>query len=512
MTALADALGAGQFTLDVIFNDLTSGFVQTHTARLVVEGDLSVTPTTDMTAAGREGGPVHSSPTVYTLRNVGGGGVMTWTASSDPPVAWIIIDGQSSVGGSLDIGDSANVTVDIDTVAAAALSAGTHEADVLFDSGTGQQVRRHVRLDLSRSVVTTDERSVPTTATQPGGPTYLYRMSRMPTTNAEFAAFLNDARANLDNDRGRYMFFDLDSGDVYVSDTMAGRDGTEAPNATLTTRMYDAGVGRIVLLNDAFQIETGFEAHPVVGVSWYGAVKYANWLTLDQGFAAGDRCYTESDGADSDGWHPVSVSSANWAVRPMNDAERTTLVDECRGYRLPMDHHADQASFFNEWYKAAAWDPAANGGLGINRVYGFGRDTITSADANFQCSGDIFEDGSDCMIGGTTPAGHFDGTNVLADGTPTNTNANGFGFVDMTGNVFQWMQGRLSASRLGHRTIRGGGWDSPEDSLLLKASGRIHAPADQTDELIGFRVLRTLLPADGDANQDGTVDQTDFGV
>ena len=47
---------------------------------------------------------------------------------------------------------------------------------------------------------------------------------------------------------------------------------------------------------------------------------------------------------------------------------------------------------------------------------------------------------------------------------------------------------------------------------MLQASGRIHTPADQTHELIGFRVLRTLLPADGDANQDGTIDQTDFGV
>ncbi|MCH8242799.1 MAG: SUMF1/EgtB/PvdO family nonheme iron enzyme, partial [Planctomycetes bacterium] len=179
-----------------------------------------------------------------------------------------------------------------------------------------------------------------------------------------------------------------------------------------------------------------------------------------------------------------------------------------------MDHHADQASIFNEWYKAAAWDPAANGGLGINKVYGFGRDTITPADANFQCSGDIFEDGSDCMIGGTTPAGHFDGVNVLADGTLTSADTNGFGFLGMTGNVLQWMQGRFSESGniLGNRTLRGGGWDSPENSPLLQASGRTHTPADQTHELIGFRVLRTLLPADGDANQDGTIDQTDFGV
>ena len=29
--------------------------------------------------------------------------------------------------------------------------------------------------------------------------------------------------------------------------------------------------------------------------------------------------------------------------------------------------------------------------------------------------------------------------------------------------------------------------------------------------MIGFRALRTLLPADGDANQNGTIDQADFG-
>jgi len=511
LTPAADTLGAGQHTLEVTFTDITTAHVQTRTAVLVVEGDLSVTPAIDIETSGREGGPIRDAPQTYTIRNLGADAV-TWSVNTSPPASWIRIAGGASATGPLNVGASTDLLVGIDTAAAAGLPAGIHQVDVLFSTGVGQPVVRRVKLVIVQANVTVAESVVPLSATQPGGPTYDYRMARTPTTNAEFAEFLNDARANAANERGQYLYFDLDSGDVYINNAMAGAEGTAAPSATRDTLIFDASMGRITFANNTFATQAGFENHPVVGVSWYGAVKYANWLTLDHGMGDTSRCYAEAASADLNGWHPVTIATADWSTRPLNDTERGELASDCFGFRLPMDHQQAQASPYNEWYKAAAWDPLANGGVGTNHTYGFGRDAISNADANFRCSGDPSEDAADCMIGGTTPAGFFNGVSTLTDGTPTSDTSNGFGIYDTTGNVFQWLQGRFNgtASILGNRTLRGGSWDSPIDSPLLRANGRTHAPAGQTHELIGFRVMRTLPAAGGDINQDGVVDQVDF--
>jgi len=46
---------------------------------------------------------------------------------------------------------------------------------------------------------------VPGIDAQPGGPTYDYRVGRFEVRNDSFATFLNDALANLGNERGQYL-------------------------------------------------------------------------------------------------------------------------------------------------------------------------------------------------------------------------------------------------------------------------------------------------------------------
>jgi formylglycine-generating enzyme required for sulfatase activity len=148
--------------------------------------------------------------------------------------------------------------------------------------------------------------------TQSGGPTYDFRISRFEVRNDEFVVFLNDALANPGNERGQYMYFDTDTGDVYVNDLLTGGQGS-GPGA-LTTKMFSPGAAGQVEFDGlayAVVISGGIDYgnHPVTGVSWYGALKFCNWLTVQMGIAADQRCYTEDDSAHLVGWHPVTITT-----------------------------------------------------------------------------------------------------------------------------------------------------------------------------------------------------------
>jgi hypothetical protein len=99
---------------------------------------------------------------------------------------------------------------------------------------------------------------------------------------------------------------------------------------------------------NAYTVTAGLEDRPVTGVSWYGAVKYCNWLTIDSGLSPSDRAYTESPSSNLAGWHPVTIAEADWSSRDLNTAERQALL-AITGYRLPMDEEAATVSRYNEW-------------------------------------------------------------------------------------------------------------------------------------------------------------------
>lgn len=349
---------------------------------------------------------------------------------------------------------------------------------------------------------------IPAEDTQPNGPRYGFSISRFEIRNDQFVVFLNDALANLDNERGQYMYFDTDNGDVYIHTEVTGAAGANGTG----TLFFSASTNPYVSYNDAsgeYEVTEGFETHPITGVTWYGAMKYCNWLTIDQGMLPGERCYTEDTDTNLHGWHPTTIGESYWQMRDLTDAERFDLVMHYRGYRLPMDDGynntdvtSDSPDDYNEWYKAAAW----NGMLGQNTLFGFGRNDLTGADANYTDSGDPLDNG-------TTPVGYFDG--LVKEGSFfTNPNENGFGLFDMTGNAYQWMQGRFNThpNSIEFRTLRGGSWKYPADSLNLLAASRTYSVPGLTDSQVGFRVVWTLAPTTGDFDLDGDVDIHDFAM
>ena len=384
--------------------------------------------------------------------------------------------------------------------------------------------------------------TIPRSDTQPGGPAYDYDVALFEVTNAEFTAFLNDAEFHNEiqnpgfgDERGDNMLWrppPFDTGDVgLVVGDSGDVDAIFDISRSLLT--YDPAFN----VGTRYDVVTGKDDHPVVGMSWIGAVKFCNWLTIDQGLGLAERCYAEGSGEID--WFPITTGTdgggtqqATNLARDLNDDERCELVRGFRGYRLLMDQGGTDVGAtnavprpFNEWYKAAAYDPAAPDGprtvfVGFpfeehtvppdHWTHAFGRDPLTNADANYRSSGDPFDD-PDAAVIATTPVGYYDGT-VQGGIFPTNANDNRYGIFDMSGNVWEFLsdQVTITDSTAPDRSIGGGSYRSNDKQVTCANRGDI-GPGS-TRPVVGFRVMRVaaapIIP--GDLNQDCNIDELDI--
>jgi len=143
------------------------------------------------------------------------------------------------------------------------------------------------------------------------------------------------------------------------------------------------------------------DTHPVIHVSWYGAVAFCNWLSEWQGVTP---CY--------------DMSSANWPL--------TVPPPTSGGYRLPTEA---------EWERAAAWDGSKHW------IYGFTSDTLTGKN---RCNYRDFSPNYVNPLGltsypYTSPVGWFDGVHMSPNGSiATVSSTSPVGCYDMSGNVWEW--------------------------------------------------------------------------
>jgi formylglycine-generating enzyme required for sulfatase activity len=189
--------------------------------------------------------------------------------------------------------------------------------------------------------------------------------------------------------------------------------------------------------------------HPVVEVTWYGAVAYCNWLSEKDGFTP---CY------DLSTWERL------WPLQ--------------NGYRLLTEA---------EWERVAGWDTYWSYLWG----YGFTSDTIDRSRCNY-----VFSNPLGLTSGpSTTPAGYYNGHSAGTLNSPSPVGA-----YDMSGNVWEWCHdrhGSYPAPPLTNptgpgsgynRVLRGGSWTS--DGSICRTTTRGSEGPNISYGYIGFRLAK----------------------
>lgn len=308
-------------------------------------------------------------------------------------------------------------------------------------------------------------------------------------TNEEFADFLNDVEANPASPRGTNVWFDVEGNAFYTPPLGTTTGRIFSINNTMLVYTPAASVGtRYTVLETPPDTTPAYHRRPVANVTWPGAMKYCNWLSLIDEIDATQRCYRE--GIQEADWSPITVSLENWRAGEFTEHDRDRWV-HLEGYRIPFVSAAIATNsatpltpalsgatnrwpnLFNEVLKTSGWSG------NTNTDFGFGRNTYDLRDANYLDNGTLAKHD-------TTPVGFYNGTDY--DGRfPTRTNDNLYGIYDTSGNASEWVSDPGNAGSLSDRAYYGGSWRFP----LPRMQERFYVHPYFTESFMGFRVVTT---------------------
>ena len=282
-----------------------------------------------------------------------------------------------------------------------------------------------------------------------GAVNYTFQMAKYEVTNAQYAEFLNAA----------------DPTGVNVLSLYNSEMGTD-PNGGISLNLAGANGSK-------YQLKLNMGNKPVMWVSTYDALRFANWLNNGQGSASTETGAYTLMGATATPSNGLSV------IR--NPGATAFLPSE------------------DEWYKAAYYDPAKPGGAGY-WLYPTRSDTApnsrngSSSDAN---SANYYYD--DGIANGfndgyaVTNQTTYGSSDMLLTDVGAFTQAIGpYGTFDMGGNAFELNETIITPSQRG---FRGGGWPS---TYPLQSSTRGSLSPTTEYGYIGFRVASVIPePASG---------------
>ena len=285
-----------------------------------------------------------------------------------------------------------------------------------------------------------------------GAVNYLYEIGKYDVTIGQYTAFLN-AVAQTDTNA--------------LYNTSMGTD----LNIAGISRSGSSGSYSYSVMNSG-----GSSANrPITYVSWFDAARFANWMANGQPIGAQSTTTTEN------GAYNLIGAAAGTAPAKNGTNPNTGKVP---AFWIPTE---------NEWYKAAYYQPTANGGPSDGYwAYATKSDLAPS----------------NTIGSGTNQANYFAGAgysvtqssvygvsqNYLTDVGAFSGSVSFYGTFDQSGNVYQWndLDGIAGTSR----GVRGGGWANRSGPYYVSSSNRLSPPiGSYEDPNLGFRLASVPEPS-----------------
>ncbi len=229
----------------------------------------------------------------------------------------------------------------------------------------------------------------------------------------------------------------------YVTATTASvRDNLDGSTQELLD--LDGGYSEIAFTGGVFSLrDAGYGInpdHPVKEVTWYGAVRYCDWLSLQAGLP---RAYQHSGDWACNGGDPYGA----------------------QGYRLPTDA---------EWEYAAQWDD--------ERIYPWGNEAPDCSRANFNY-----------CVDWTSPVGSYPDAPASLGTSDMAGNVlewcNDWHVCELSTTPVTDPTGPGSGS---YRVLRGGSWIVYD--YYLRCASRSYGNPSLSSDCLGFRASRTITP------------------
>jgi formylglycine-generating enzyme required for sulfatase activity len=240
-----------------------------------------------------------------------------------------------------------------------------------------------------------------------GAVDYAYRIGTYDVTNSQYVALLNAKDPTGTNSLGLYKVqMGTDAVNGGISFNSAGPEGSK------------------------YSVVAGRGNRPVNYVTWYNAIRFANWVNNGQGNSD-----TESGAYTLFGGTPTP---SNASVIFRNPTASVFLPSE------------------NEWYKAAYYNPATHSyfiyATGSNALPNYLVDPQDSNAANYTPGGWPNPD-YDLAIGHVTDVGAFASTRGP------------YGTYDQSGNVMQWVETTIMVGNSARKGLRGGAFNYVWDHI-----------------------------------------------
>jgi formylglycine-generating enzyme required for sulfatase activity len=295
----------------------------------------------------------------------------------------------------------------------------------------------------------------PATGNLYGGVDYAYNIGKYEVTVGQYTEFLN---------------------------AVAATDTYQLYNTGMATNLNVAGISRTGVSGSYTYSVIGSPNHPITYVSWADAARFANWLHNNQ-----------PTGAQGPGTTETGAYTLNGA----------TSLDDL----MAVTRNAGATWFIpteNEWYKAAYYQPTAQGGDSDNYwLYPMKTNGVPYSDQPPGATPDNTRVGN-FWANDNTANGYYDGFAVtgtdsygnsqsyLTDVGAYSSSPSYFGTFDQGGNLFEWNETVVNSSRRG---VRGGEWN--DNAIPLQASFRSSEDPTTAFEFtdIGFRVASIPEPS-----------------